>query len=154
MVKTLPNLSALPFHLIEQAYLCVNPVVRVRRQDNDFYLTYKSGGMMMREEYNLPLTKEAYEHLAQKADGILITKKRYLIPIEHPRSCTPSFTFQNPLLIELDVFLGVYEGVIVAEVEFDSREAAFAFVPPEWFGKDVTTDGRYHNSTMSRRKTL
>ena len=35
---------------------------------------------MTREEYNLPLTKESYEHMRPKADGILISKTRYLIP--------------------------------------------------------------------------
>ena len=47
---------------------------RIRRQDDDYFLTYKSKGLMSREEYNLPLTAEAYEHLKPKADGILITK--------------------------------------------------------------------------------
>ena len=154
LVKTMPDLSRYSYHLIEQAYLCVQPVVRVRREDNIFYLTYKGGGMMMREEYNLPLTEEAYCHLAEKADGIRITKKRYLIPLEQPQSGIPSYAFSKPLLIELDVFSGTYEGVVIAEVEFDSEEAALAFVPPVWFGEDVTMDGRYHNSAMSRKKTV
>ena len=33
--------------------------------------------MMVREEYNLPLTKDAYEHLIVKADGTVISKTRY-----------------------------------------------------------------------------
>ena len=49
--------------------------------DNDeYYLTYKGKGLLAREEYNLPLTKESYEHLIKKADGNIITKKRYEIP--------------------------------------------------------------------------
>ena len=47
-----------PFHMIEQAYLCTNPVVRIRRQDSEYYLTYKGKGRLSREEYNLPLTEE------------------------------------------------------------------------------------------------
>lgn len=43
-------------------------------------MTYKGAGLMVREEYNLPLTKEAYDHLVQKIDGRLIEKTRYLIP--------------------------------------------------------------------------
>lgn len=44
--------------------------------DNDeYYLTYKGKGLLAREEYNLPLTKESYEHLIKKADGNIITKK-------------------------------------------------------------------------------
>ena len=77
-----------------------------------------------------------------------------MIPLHNPQSSNPAFTFEKPLLIELDVFSGVYEGVVVAEVEFDSKEAALSFVAPEWFGEDVTLDGRYHNSAMSKKKTI
>ena len=59
-------------HLIEQAYLNVRPVVRVRREDENYYMTYKGGGMMAREEYNLPLDADSYAHLLQKADGNII----------------------------------------------------------------------------------
>ena len=93
---------------------------------------------MSREEYNLPLTAEAYEHLKPKADGILITKDRYVIPEK------------DRLFIELDVFHGEYEGVLLAEVEFPTEEAANAYTAPDWFGEDVTYSTRYHNSTMSQ----
>ena len=132
------NLNDYTCLLIEQGYLTTAPVVRVRRQNDDFYLTYKSGGLMAREEYNLPLNAEAYSHLIQKADGIIIRKRRYLIPLT------------KKLTIELDVFEGAYEGLILAEVEFESVEDADAFTPPEWFGEDVTYSTKYHNSTLSK----
>lgn len=141
LIEKLPeNLEKYPFHLIEQGYLCTAPVVRIRRQDDDYYLTYKSKGMMVREEYNLPLTEEAYAHLREKADGNLITKTRYLIPLE------------GNLTIELDIFSGPLAPLKLAEVEFSSEEEAKAFVPPAWFGEDVTFSGRYHNSYLSRLK--
>lgn len=136
--ENLPDLSAYSFHQIEQGYLCTEPVVRIRRQDDEYYLTYKSKGLLAREEYNLPLTKDAYEHLCPKADGIVISKTRYLIPEK------------NDLTIELDVFHGVYEGLLLAEVEFSSEEAAQNYIPPAWFGEDVTYSTRYHNSNMSK----
>lgn len=139
LLKTVPeNLETYGSHWIEQAYLCTNPVVRIRREDDTYYMTYKSGGMMMREEYNLPLTKEAYEHLLPKADGNVIKKRRYLIP------------FTDKLTIELDHFENPMAGLFLAEVEFSGKEEAESFTPPEWFGEDVTYDGRYHNSVMSR----
>lgn len=67
--ENLPDLTEYPYHQIEQGYLCTEPVVRIRRQDEQYYLTYKSGGLLSREEYNLPLTRNAYEHLCPKADG-------------------------------------------------------------------------------------
>ena len=90
-VKALPeNLDSYPFHLIEQAYLNTDPVLRIRRQDDEYYLTYKGKGLMAREEYNLPLNQSSYEHLLSKADGICISKKRYLIPWDPSRKQTHS----------------------------------------------------------------
>jgi len=57
------NLTSYPCKKIEQGYLSTEPVVRIRRSDDEYYLTYKSKGLMVREEYNLPLTKESYLHL-------------------------------------------------------------------------------------------
>ena len=139
LLKELPDVENYEYHKIEQAYLCTNPVVRVRREDENCYMTYKGGGMMSREEYNLPLNKEAYEHLVKKADGNVISKTRYLIPLE----C-------DGLIVEVDVFESPFAPLIMAEVEFESEEQANAFDAPDWFGKEVTFDGRYHNSYMSR----
>ena len=139
LVRSLPSdLDTCAFHMIEQGYLCTDPVVRVRREDDSFYMTYKGKGFLAREEYNLPLTKEAYDHLIQKADGNIITKKRCMIPIEG-----------TSLTIELDIFEGKFAGTVIAEVEFDSIEEAESFIPPDWFGADVTKDRRYSNSFMS-----
>ena len=139
LIKKLPdNLTSYKARKIEQAYLCTDPVVRVRRDNDDYYLTYKSKGMIVREEYNLPLTKEAYRHLLAKADGNIITKTRYEIPEK------------DNLTIELDVFEGKFDGLLLAEVEFASEEEALGYSPPEWFGEDVSNSTKYHNSTLSR----
>lgn len=132
------NLESYPHTRIEQGYLCTSPVVRVRRDGDSYYMTYKGSGMMVREEYNLPLTKEAYEHLIPKADGTVISKVRYRIPIG------------NDLTAELDIFDGSLNGVLLVEVEFADEDAANHFTPPDWFGEDVTLDPRYHNSNMSK----
>ena len=139
LIDSLPeHLDDFPNKELEQAYLCTNPVVRVRREGEEYVLTYKSGGLMMREEYNLPLNQEAYEHLLKKADGIVISKTRYILPEK------------DGLRIELDVFHGKHDGLILAEVEFPTEEAANAYCPPEWFGEDVTYSTKYHNSNLSK----
>lgn len=137
--KDLPeDLNQYKHHKIEQAYLNTAPVVRIRKQDDEYFLTYKGGGMMAREEYNLPLNETSYDHLLEKADGNIITKTRFLIPIH------------SGLTAELDIFEGRFAGMLLVEVEFDSVEQANSFIPPEWFGEDVTNDGRYHNSYLSK----
>ncbi len=112
-------------------------------------------------EYNMPLTKEAYEHLSSKADGNIITKKRYLIPLnddafdEDILEANPELksAVQNrSIKIELDVFEGVFAGRILAEVEFPSEEAALVYHPAEWFSQDVTGDPQYSNAHMSTEK--
>ncbi len=141
LIDQLPRgLEAYRHRKMEQGYLSTDPVLRVRREDDEYFVTYKSRGLMSREEYNLPLTAEAYYHLIQKADGIIITKTRYYIPQA------------SGLVIELDVFSGEYDGLVMAEVEFDSIAAANAYTPPDWFGTEVTNDPAYHNSSMSRKR--
>lgn len=139
LIKHLPSdIESAEKHKIEQGYLCTEPVVRIRREDDDYYMTYKSQGLMSREEYNLPLNAAAYEQLRAKVDGNIITKTRHRIP------------YGDHLVIELDFFRGVFAGVMLAEVEFSSEAEANHFTPPEWFGEDVTYTKKYHNSTMSQ----
>ena len=88
------NYRDFPCRKIEQGYLNIRPVVRVRRADDQYFLTYKSAGLLAREEYELPLTEEAYLHLREKCDGNILTKTRYLLPLDD----APHLT------VELDVF--------------------------------------------------
>ena len=133
LVKQVPeSYESFPCHAIEQAYLCTGPVVRVRREDDSYYLTYKGKGLLSREEYNLPLNEQAYRHLLAKADGIILTVEG-----------------AGHLTIEMDVFEGSYQGLVLAEVEFPTEEEAMAFKAPEWFGRDVTFSGEFQNSRLA-----
>lgn len=153
LITNLPaDINDYDFHIIEQAYLNTSPVVRIRKSDDEYYLTYKGGGLMAREEYNLPLNKESYDHLLPKHDGNVISKKRYLIPLKNPQfkeGFIPEPGLE--LLIELDEFYSPLK-LLMAEVEFTSIEMANAFIPPTWFGEDVTENTDYHNSVMSTKK--
>ena len=143
LIKEIPfSLSGFRAREIEQAYLCTNPVVRIRKSDSDYYLTYKGKGKIAREEYNLPLTEEAYGHLLTKADGNILTKTRYEIPTE------------DNLIIELDIFSGKFQGLILAEVVFETLEQANTYIPPKWFGRDVSITGEYQNSKLSRMSEI
>lgn len=151
LVKELPaDLEQFACRHIEQAYLNTRPVVRIRRSDEDYYLTYKGSGLMAREEYNLPLDAESYRHLLEKADGHPITKKRYLIPLssrEINEECLRLLDGAS-LTIELDVFEGALAPLVLAEIEFPSREAARAYRMDTRFSQDVTENPDYHNSNM------
>ena len=146
-VKHLPeDIEKYPYHVIEQAYLNVHPAIRVRREDDIFYMTYKGAhsekeGEIGQVEYNMPLDEESYIRLASKAEGIVIRKKRYLIPLN-----------EDGLKIELDVFDDPYKGTIIAEVEFSDEESASRYKAPSWFDKEVTGDPKYSNAQMSKGK--
>lgn len=136
-VKQLPeHLEDYPCRHLEQGYLCTDPVVRVRQMDDTYILTCKGKGFLVREEWETPLSEEAYRRLAAKVDGRVIVKDRYLIP-------WGSYT------VELDVFGGELAGLVIAEVEFPSVEEAMAFTPPHWFDRDVTENPAYSNSNLS-----
>lgn len=137
-VKEIPdNLDTYKYHDIEQVYVLTEPVIRARRRDDDFILTVKGSGMMARSEFELPLDEQAYNKLKQKAEGIVISKRRYLIPF-------------GQYTIELDIFGEPVSPLVIAEVEFKSIEAANSFMPPEWFDEDVTSNPKYHNSNISK----
>jgi len=138
LVKVLPEkLEQYPKKRIEQAYLSAEPVIRVRRSNDDFFLTCKGRGLLSREEHELRLTEAEYLRLLPKTEGAVIAKDRYLIPwLEYT--------------IELDVFDAPFAPLVLAEVEFSTEESALAFTPPEWFGEDVTYDSNYTNAALSR----
>lgn len=108
---------------------------------------------MSREEYNLPLNETSYYHLREKADGNVISKRRYVIPVTDPTFASDyiSYIDQISLSVELDIFEPPFAPLIIAEVEFPSEDAALAFQPLDWFDQDVTDDPAYHNSNLSRQ---
>ncbi len=145
-VKQMPeNFMNYPCKKIEQGYLCNNPTVRIRKSNEDYILTYKSkvknkkeGSAIFNNEVELELTEEAYKRLLLKIDHNPVTKSRYLIPLT------------GGLTAELDVFGGKLQGLIIVEVEFPDEQASNEFVPPDWFGKDLSSDRRYSNYYLSQ----
>ncbi|MCD7826697.1 MAG: CYTH domain-containing protein [Clostridiaceae bacterium] len=135
---------------IEQGYLCDDPVVRIRRSNDRYLLTYKStfgiecqnSDTRVNQEVEVPLSREGYLHLREKTDHYLIYKTRYLIPL--PDGHTG----------ELDVFHDRLEGLVFVEVEFENETQAEQFEPPEWFGDNVSKDKRFTNSFLSRCDNL
>ena len=167
-VRKLPkDYKHFPCKLLEQAYLCQNPTLRIRKESSisgegeknsitgrdekagisegkeqeEYIFCYKGRGRLSREEYNLPLTKEAYETLIGKTEGRVIRKFRYAIP-------------HGPYTVELDIFQGELEGLCYAEVEFSSEEEALSFQPLDWFSEELTGERGYSNAELSFAKEL
>lgn len=127
---------------IIQGYLCTEPVVRIRKSNEKYLLTYKNKSNLNQEhavisdEVELPLTKASFEHLLTKVDSAVIEKTRYLIPLLQGYTA------------ELDIFHGKLSGHMFVEVEFPSEKDAIEFCKPDWFGEDVSKDIRYRNSYL------
>lgn len=129
---------------IKQGYL-TNPMdeeskacVRVRISDQKAVVTIKSRGLEVRDEFEYPIPiSEAEDMLNSVVRSKVIEKQRWV------------FSLGGGLVCELDVFKGELEGLIVAEVEFSCEEEAEKFAPPEWFGKEVTTDPKFTNAQLA-----
>lgn len=137
LVNNLPdNLDSYPSKDITQAYIDMEPEVRIRKLGDDYFLTKKSDGTIKREEIEVSITKQEYEEYLLTIINNKIEKTRYYIPV-------------NAALAELDIYVGVLEGLKVVEVEFDSMEDAEKFIEPDWFGQEVTDDKKYKNKNLS-----
>jgi adenylate cyclase len=130
-----------PSSVLEQGYVAIDPdgtEVRIRRKDGGSTLAVKSSGGLTRVEQEFPIDDATFEQLWPLTDGRRIEKVRHVIRTSDPR-----------VVIELDVYRGDLEGLVVAEVEFHGEDEAHAFSPPPWFGDDVTDDGRYKNQRLA-----
>jgi CYTH domain-containing protein len=110
----------------------------VRRRGEHSWLTVKAGAGRVRVEEEIEIEPERFERLWPLTDGRRIEKTRYEIPAG------------DGLVIELDVYAGDLDGLVTAEVEFASEQAADAYVAPGWLGPDITEDVRYKNQRLAR----
>ena len=140
LVRKLPDdLTAFPCSDISQGYLVSQDdglQVRLRSKDEKYTLTYKRGLGNVREEREVTLTLEQFATLWPATEGKRLSKTRYEIPF-------------GERVVEVDIYGGKHEGLVVAEVEFDDEESALNFQPPDWLGDDVTGDPRYSNQLLA-----
>lgn len=125
--------------LLRQGYLSTDPsrTVRVRIDGEEGVITIKSkseGAARGEWEYPIPLA-DATELLDRLCERPLVEKVRRRIDYA-------GFTW------EVDEFLGENAGLVVAEIELPSEDAAFE--RPDWIGEEVTSDKRYYNSNLIR----
>lgn len=140
---------------IEQFYIAVDDVtrnvVRVRRETSNtgsvYCITVKGevpaakSGLTAVPEFNIPtdpqLAKSLIEYLTSTSN-MGISKVRYHIPYDGDTN----------LVWEVDVFSGKHAGLIVAELELP--DVGYVANIPDWIGREVTSDSRYLNASLSR----
>ena len=137
LVNSLPDPLPAPSRIV-QGYLTTRPAaVRVRRCDDAYTLTIKTGSGLARVEVERQLSADEFEALWAVADDLRIAKRRHELPLGDGHTA------------ELDLFDQDLAGRRIVEVEFDDDADAAAFEPPGWFGREVTDDGRYSNAALA-----
>ena len=136
LVGELPDLNGVKSSEIVQGYVSFSPEIRVRKLGEKYYRTEKGEGMVYREENEWEISKEEADKMFSDVKTNLIEKTRYYIPY-------------GKHIIELDIYKGIFKGLVVAEVEFESIEEANNFTPPDWFLEDVSEKREYRNKILA-----
>ncbi|MFE9119845.1 CYTH domain-containing protein [Streptomyces sp. NPDC007172] len=136
-----PDGSTLRTERIEQGYLPLDVAgaeVRVRRRGGQVLMTVKGGTGLVRTECEEPIPPALFDALWPLTEAARVAKERRTVALAGGRTA------------EVDDFGGRLAGLVMAEVEFETAEAAHAFRPPSWFGREVTDDARYQNRSLAR----
>jgi len=140
LISSFPdNLDQYPHEKILQGYLAITEdgtEVRLRKKDDKFFLTVKGGGGRVRDELEIEMTQDQFAAMWSSTEGKRLEKTRYMIPYKGAT-------------LELDVYGGDLEGLIVVEVEFPSEELSEKFELPAWFAEEITEDKRYKNQSLA-----
>lgn len=145
-VKRLPdNLCSFEHKSIEQSYLNKGGApIRLRKFIKDDQIQYVLSKKVRTNEksfecieYNIDLPENIYQELLNAKEGRTIIKTRYKIPLT------------NELNIDLDVFHDFFEGVCVAEIEYESIQQANNYRIPDWLGEELPNSDKLANGYMA-----
>lgn len=112
--------------------------VRVRLKGESGFLTVKgesSKDGLSRFEWEKEISKQEATSLLKLCEEGVIDKMRYEIKVENH-------------VFEVDEFYGQNEGLIMAEVELETKKEDF--FKPSWLGEEVTGQIKYYNSLLSK----
>lgn len=150
LMDAFPALPYMREVLQTQGYLAFEPsTVRIRREEKTGkeagticdWLTIKGKGGLARTEVEVPLNAAQYKALLPLLIAPTAQKRLrlYRLPGGHTLECS--------LVDE-----GQPGAFYYAEVEFACEEEATAFVPPAWFGREVTAEPGYSMAAYCRSK--
>lgn len=97
------------------------------RQKGDRYELIKKDGIdpRSRVEHIIEINKNEFEILWQVA-SFKYEKDEFKFPLE------------GNLIAEIDIYRGKLEGFVRLEVEFENDKQLDDFIPPDWFGEEVS----------------
>lgn len=133
-----------PSYYTQQAYVRIDETSgieeRVRyRLTPDDHASYmrcrKQGSGLTRIETETPVSKLEFAQALVDRIGSQINKRVY-------------YELHDLRWIEFHIFMS-HRPLMTIEVEFKSEEEAVAYQPPDWFGREVTNDPRYHGASIA-----
>ena len=140
LIATLPPLAGVLSNNILQGYLAIDDTheVRLRQIGPDYILTVKVGTGLVRQEHETVISKQQFSLLWPAVNNRSVSKVRYYLPDD----------------ISVDIYEGPLAGLTVAEIEFDTVRASDSYIPPHWFGPEVTSDLRFKNRSLASAGTI
>lgn len=140
LVSALPDLGQARSAVLRQGYVTLpsdSVELRLRQSDDAFVLCVKSGTGLVRSEREIAIDAAQFDTLWPQTEGRRIDKIRW------------TGDLGQGLVYELDIYDGDLAPLMTVEVEFPTEDLAHGFVPPPWFGRDVTGDARYGNRVLA-----
>lgn len=141
LVKRRPgNLERFKKVEISQGYLVIadDREARLRSEDgNKFFQAVKIGGGRKRLTPEMKVSRKFFDTFWPATEDFRLRKTRYFIP--HGRQ-----------VLHLDIFHDELEGYEHVETEFKSKRKGDRFVPPSWFGREVTDDPAHNGKNLAR----
>lgn len=132
LVKEIPNLSGCKKVEMIDVYIPeVTPhaKLRARKIGEKYELTKKTrkqdGDHYTMVEQTIDITPEEFAFIYAKSTR-RIEKDRYYVPL-------------GPHTMDLDVFKGKHQGLIIGEIEFPNEQTLQAFAKPPYLGKEINT---------------
>jgi CYTH domain-containing protein len=124
---------------LRQGYLAIDGAVEIRLRETDgrTVMTVKAGSGLDRTEVEVALDDDGAADLWPHASARSLEKVRSRIRLD------------DELTAELDVYEGALAGLRVVEVEFVDLDAADAFSPPAWFGRELTGERGWSNAELA-----
>nr|WP_320193913.1 CYTH domain-containing protein [uncultured Desulfobacter sp.] len=140
LLTKMPDITLQSTICIRQGYISKSRdsvEIRLRQKGDVFFMTFKRGQGLVREEAEIKIGEADFNHLWPLTQDRRVEKQR------------SKAILKNGLTAEIDEFSGALSGLLLCEVEFGDETQARAFVPPQWFGADVTEDDRYKNKSLA-----
>lgn len=136
-----PDLSGCKSARIVQGYLAVanTTEIRLRKKGRRYFETVKRGTGLRREEREVEITKKQFNSLWPATRGRRLEKVRYTLKWRAKK-------------IEIDIYDKPLDGLMVAEVEFTSKQEAAKFSPPKWFGNEITNKKQFKNANLAAQQ--